>query len=117
MRKFIIAALMLALPATAQARSVGKDGYAFEVAQRETTAFTVRMVYYRSQRELTAALKARSPDMPERDVVRLKAFSTLKADGSSCTIHTLHPSVSHSPEWIGHELMHCSLGEWHPMAG
>lgn len=114
MNKLIgLVALLAASAATAGNK--GADGYTFAVKAMNNKSLQVQVVEYPSEAALTAAwIKADPRRIP--DGRRLMAFSQLDADSKDyCVIHIVDPKVHYAPESVGHELLHCIYGDWHPV--
>lgn len=87
----------------------GKDGYTFDEKQYEKTTVQVNIVTYKSQKDLQKALGNRGGV----DASNVMAFSVLKYPFDTCTVHMVDPSISYMPEFVGHEFLHCTYGQWH----
>lgn len=94
------------------AKPVAKDGYRFEQETFTRTEFPVEIVLLQSDRELQAAFTARGIKGVKPESVA--AFAVIRRNDPRCTIYMVDPKVRYEPEWIGHELVHCIYGEWHP---
>jgi hypothetical protein len=89
------------------------DHYFFEAASYEKTNVTVRIVYHKSFKDLLAAsgYKGMTPG-------ELRAFTYPDKDGTGvCEIHIMDPKVVYYPQYVGHELLHCTHGDFHPSQG
>jgi hypothetical protein len=106
--KKISLALILFLTACNQQPKEGADGYVFSEKQYEKQTVKVNIVTYKSRKELQSIAKTKGADYP--DIV---AFSILQPPYDTCTIHMIDPSVSYDPEFVGHEFLHCTYGQWH----
>jgi hypothetical protein len=88
--------------------NTGADGYQFGTPQYEKQQVLVNVVTYNTQKELLASAKAKGVNDTE-----IVAFSELRAPFDVCTIHMVKPTVKYEPEFVGHEFLHCSYGQWH----
>lgn len=89
----------------------GVDGYHIETTTFERTEIPVSIVLVKSQEELKAEFKKRSPKGDPRN---LAAFAVIRPNDSKCTIYMVDPKVKYEPQYIGHEFVHCMYGDWHP---
>lgn len=89
----------------------GVDGYHIETTTFERTNFPVEVVLVKSQEELKAEFKKRSPKSDPRN---LAAFAVIRPNDPRCTIYMVDPKVRYEPQYIGHEFVHCMYGDWHP---
>ena len=108
MRYVILFLFVLMLGSCDQAPKQGADGYVFASKQYEQNPVTVNVVTYKTQKDLYNAAKARGADYP-----KIVAFSVLTPQRDTCTIHMIDPTVSYQPEYVGHEFLHCTYGQWH----
>lgn len=92
--------------------TVSNDGYYLEATPENNTRFYVRIVKYKSYEEVASAWKKKGGDVP--DVGRIVAFAEWTKDGNSCVIHMVDPKITYRPQFIGHELVHCMHGDFHP---
>ncbi len=108
MRKLLFAFVAVALLCAARA---GVDDFHFQRKEFVRADFPLRVVEHQSLDELRSAApgRARYGVAPGSDIF---AWSIVRADGG-CEIHIVDPAVKYLPEWIGHELMHCTHGRWH----
>ena len=92
--------------------NLGADGYRVETQMFVRDAIELKIVLYPSVAALNNEY-GRTHRVPAGR--ELMAFSSLLPDGTgTCTIHAVDPRVSYHPEFLGHELTHCLLGEFHP---
>lgn len=111
MRAALILALTLA-GCDARDNAPGTDGYRFGKAEFVRTSPVVEIVVHPGAADLQRAAKAAGVT----EVHSAAAWSTLNPTDPArpCRIHIVDPAVKYEPEWIGHELMHCAYGRWHP---
>jgi hypothetical protein len=100
--------LVLFLAACNQQPKEGADGYKFGEKQYEKQTVKVNVTTYKSSKEVQASAKALGADYPG-----IVAFSVLQPPYDTCTIHMIDPAVSYEPEFVGHEFLHCTYGQWH----
>lgn len=112
MRRLLTYGLLLVLAACTVESRAGKDGYVFEKKEFEKTSIKVEMITYKTKAELLKAAKQLNITVESNR--ELAAFATLRPSQNACTIHTMDPSKSYEPEFMGHELAHCFYGRWHP---
>lgn len=84
------------------------DGFMRPEPEHVKTVFVVKMEYFDRWEDLAAKYEELTGESAGK---KLYAFSALRDKG--CTIYTMNPEVIYHPEFVGHELMHCSLGRWH----
>lgn len=91
--------------------SQSTDGYFFEKGSTLLPEKEIHVVMHHNIAELKAAYAVThaSPVAEDRD---LRAFSIIGP--KVCTIHVIDPKVTYMPEFVGHELVHCLYGEFHP---
>jgi hypothetical protein len=89
----------------------GADGYAFEKKEYEKTSLGVTIVVMDSAKDLR---KEAEKYMDKEIAKTVAAFGKISPDTNNCTIYIIDPSVQYEPEFIGHELVHCMYGRWHP---
>ena len=99
--------LLLALTSCNETRKPGADGYVFGDKQFERQSVQVNTVVYKSESEFASELRKRR--LPET----VAAFTILQPPFDSCTIHMIDPAIRYEPEFVGHEFLHCSYGQWH----
>lgn len=109
MFKKVAAVFLLFLASCGPTPQQGADGYTFGQRQYEKTTVQVNIVTYKSQRDLQKALGTRAGV----DASNVVAFSELRPPFDVCTIHMVDPSISYKPEFVGHEFLHCTYGQWH----
>lgn len=111
MRIFILS-LSLLLSACLESSTQGADGYTFGKPQYVVTKPIVEVIVYPSRREFEEEFNKRNTET--RSNSQIVAFTTLyPADKTRCTIHIIDPAVEYSPEFVGHEFLHCMYGQWH----
>jgi hypothetical protein len=95
--------------------SAGDDDYTFDRKEFVRTQSDVRFVAHRSLADLRSAAPADTTAATQAEGRQMFAWSRLSGVGyGHCEVHYVDPAVSYQPEWIGHELMHCAYGRWHP---
>ena len=109
MFKKVAAVFLLFLASCGPTPQKGADGYTFGDKQYEKTTVQVNIVTYKSQAALQKALGNRAGV----DASNVVAFSVLKPPFDTCTVHMVDPSISYKPEFVGHEFLHCTYGQWH----
>lgn len=92
--------------------NTGKDGYYFEKETFSRTDIPLHIILYPSSAALKSEYAKSHNSLAEgRELV---AFSTLNTGNTeTCAVHMVDPKVYYSPEFIGHEIVHCMYGEWH----
>lgn len=89
-----------------KALDIGVDGYLFEGADFEPkTDFKVKVVYSPS---LAAIRKERGDPY-----VVAYTFFPSDTNNNTCEIHIVDPRKLYWPEYIGHEFVHCLVGNFH----
>jgi hypothetical protein len=110
MKKILAGAL--ALLALASCNEQGStDGYYFEPVPR----LEERRIIVKTHPSLEALKSefSKYPSAPNISRDRaLQAFSVISS--TTCTVHIVDPAVRYMPEFIGHEIVHCLYGEFHP---
>jgi hypothetical protein len=91
---------------------IAPDGYYFETATENNSQFYVRIHVYKNYDDLGKAwTKAGGTEFaPGR---RVAAFSKRSNDRKTCDIHMIDPKIEYRPQFIGHELVHCTYGSFH----
>lgn len=121
MKNILLASLVLLFTATtstiSDARPKTSDGYRFSTKSIELKEVRIKIVTYKTKAQLEQAILPYLKKSTTYRSVRsskIEAFSILESpDFEVCTIHMLDPVVSHKPEYVGHELLHCIYGQWH----
>lgn len=111
MKKLILPALFLFLLSCDQSPKRGADDYYFEEKEYEKTSLGVTIVVMESQKAME---QEASKYMDRESAKKVAAFGKVQPATNNCTIYIIDPSVSYQPEFIGHELVHCMYGRWHP---
>jgi hypothetical protein len=112
-KKLLLALAALAtLPLAGCDNNRGTDGYTCDKKEytRETQLLTV--VLHPDIRHLRHSYTVLVTGKSVFADPNLMAYSLLTPD--SCEVHIVDPGKSYKPEWIGHELVHCLHGRWHP---
>lgn len=105
--------LTLLLPFALIACDTGSaDGYKFEEKEFESLTPNIEFVPVENKAELVQRFKAANGHIPEDR--ELQAFSILYPDTNTCIVFIIDPVRSYEPEWIGHEVVHCIYGRFHP---
>lgn len=87
----------------------GSDSYRFERKEFDRPQPAITIVTHPTLAELRAA----APESAKTDRARdLMAWSIIRPE--SCEVHIVDPAKEWRPEWIGHEVAHCTWGRWHP---
>jgi hypothetical protein len=108
----LAACLAVGVVACKKSKVIASDGYYFEQSTFTRLEPGVTIVLVKDQTEMTQLLKDHGRTIQEgREVA---AFSVLEVKESKCTIYMIDPKDSYQPEFIGHELVHCIYGVWHP---
>lgn len=94
----------------------GPDGYYYEAKPYEVTNLKIKMVMYPSLDDLRAAFYESYPEDAAAGTVGAYTVRYNYMKGV-CEIHIVDPAVYYQPHYIGHELMHCVNGNWHPSQG
>lgn len=90
---------------------ISNDGYYIETTTQDNKEFYVRIIKYKSYEDLGKAWKHNGgSDQPKG--YRTVAFS--EWDDKTCTIHMVDPLIDYKPQYMGHELLHCMIGSFHP---
>lgn len=97
--------------------SRGVDGYIFEQAEYSADQLSIRIIRYNSIHDVSAVWN-RNPENVERVpsdriVVAFTEFSYSRGV-ATCTLHIVDPRLRYQPEYLGHELVHCMHGSFHP---
>jgi hypothetical protein len=96
---------------TFRPHQIGLDGHLWEGKEWTHTFVSINVVEYKNYWDLTQDYKKVNGVLPKGAV--LNAFTTY--DGlTTCTLHIIDPDLDYRPEIIGHELMHCVHGDFHP---
>jgi len=101
----MIARLLLA--AGAMLLVGASDGHRWENQPQKHRRVVVTLVTYDSRAELRAAARKRGHTKGH-----IQGFARWR--GNKCEIHIIDPKVCYVPQVIGHELLHCTHGAWHP---
>ena len=110
MKKLLTLLLPLALVAC---NAEGSDGYKFEQKEYEHLAPNIEFRTVKNQTELEDAYRtANGTPLPTNR--ELKAFSILYPDTKTCIVFIIDPEEQYGPQWIGHEVVHCMYGQFHP---
>lgn len=100
----------------AKIAKLGLDGYYIEREEYRHESINVKIVRYRSHQKLIDSWikKFGAIDLPGDKTIR--AFSEWRVTpiGVTCTIHIVEPKIDYQPQFMGHELMHCMSGSFHP---
>jgi len=113
----LIAALLIASCDNSPATKMGSDDYYFE--DKEYTLIDQKYTFIVvPNKEEWDALADKYVGIPGKD---LGAFSRLRLnrasptlEGSECIVYIRDPNWMYEPEFIGHEIIHCLYGRWHP---
>lgn len=89
-------------------QSVAPDGYVFERVEYINDNPKMSFVFYKSREEL----RKYAPSGVKRDT--LVAYTTTWKNSNKCVIHIVDPTLSYEPQYLGHEVLHCLVGNWHP---
>lgn len=100
---------------TEESSRTGADGYTFGTKQFEKKTVTVEIVVHPTLEELqTEAERIGAVRRINNQSASVQAFTHLYPPNfDTCTIHMVDPSVHYSPEFVGHEFLHCVYGQWH----
>jgi hypothetical protein len=85
-----------------------KDGYQFEQKEHNDGSPNIAIIEHKTRKDLLNAWIAAG--MPR--VEDLGAWSQSRK--GLCIIHIMDPKVVYEPELLGHEMMHCIYGNFHP---
>lgn len=130
MRKLILlAVVVLTLPAaqcgSSPSQQVTESGYSFTQPLPEPTgtrtAFSGQMtvIEHPSMASLVKAAEAAGVkfDVPTQVTnakePKFEGGWAKVRPGKFCEVHVLSPAVKPQEMWLGHEVLHCSYGEWH----
>ena len=83
--------------------------YAFEKRQYTSNKIEVTLVEHNSYAEIRQAYVDYAKKPAPRSLI---AFSEINP--KFCIIHTIKPEIDFQPKFVGHEIMHCFYGQWHP---
>jgi len=90
----------------------GSDGYIIEQAEFMHTDIHLRIHMFRSEKEFKAAKISNGvKDPPNAETM---AFTYSNKNSNECEIYMYDPAYIYEPEYIGHELVHCIYGDFHP---
>lgn len=96
------------------AKKRGADGYVFKGAEYNKSQVIVDVVYFDTQKELDEAYKAMDVKKAVTSSAPKAAFSIITKSKNTCTIYMVKPTISkYRPEFVGHEFLHCIMGEFH----
>lgn len=114
---FLTGLMVLSLVACGQntGGNTGADGYSFGEKQFEKKTVTVEIVVHGSLEDL------------QKEAQRIGVVRSFNGEGTSvrafthlyppnfdtCTMHIVDPAVFYTPEFVGHEFLHCVYGQWH----
>jgi hypothetical protein len=119
MRKLIAFVMLLCatmFPANAitSAHELSKDGYYYE--QSTFTRLELRVIIYPVPDlvMLTKLYELHYPDQPFPEGKVVKGFTLLNPNTNMCEIYIIDPTKLYEPEYLGHEMMHCVYGYFHP---
>jgi hypothetical protein len=105
-------ALLLFLSAVALSQK-GTDGYEFGEPQYFKEYVYIKIVRYDTQAELAIASSDHGFEMWQA----VRAFAVMSKDPLGvCEIHIVDPVQIYTPEYYGHEVLHCFYGNWHRQA-
>lgn len=99
----------VALLAGCDNSSSGEDVYSGETFKRST--FEVTLYEYDSLTALRT--KAKQLDAQPKVGNELMAFGIVSLTQPKCSVHVLRPEIVSGRKYWGHELIHCSRGNWH----
>ena len=111
MFKRILIGCLLLVTSCDNASKPGRDGYTFVNPQYTQNQVIVKFVIYKNYNDISRAALNRGVSLAPS--IKLVAFTELKPPFTACTIHMIDPMIDYSPEFIGHELIHCRNGQWH----
>jgi hypothetical protein len=86
------------------------DGYHYEVTEFERATVTVTVVYHNTRQDLERAGEQAGVQINTIER-QLAGFSVVDTKEARCTIHVIGYN---NRVWLGHELLHCTNGRWHP---
>lgn len=111
---FLVITFGIVIGCTKRTGNIGKDGYYFEQESFVRTDFPIEIVLMESEeavgKELAKHKNVAGEIVEGRSVA---AFSTIRKNETRCTIYMVDPKISYTPEFYGHELVHCIYGVWH----
>ena len=104
-------AVVLAMLLASACTTISGDGYKFGNKEYEQNNLQVKIVVYKSIRDLQISAAKHKVTADDKTA----AFSVLQEipHNNVCTIHILDPKIGYWPQFIGHELTHCIYGRWH----
>ena len=105
MKRVVLASLLL-LGACGQPQA--PDGYEFRGREWTRPETQLVIVEHKTQADLVKA----APKGTEQEGHKLMAWSRITP--TRCEVHVVAPETSYEPEWLGHEVAHCSWGRRHP---
>lgn len=111
MKRWFIPWLAASICSAISAQPVARDGYRFERSEFVKKNLTIQVVEFSSLKALRASM---SPDIPAEARAQTDAYSLYIQEGHKCIIVIVDPRIHYAPEDIGHELMHCVHGDFHP---
>lgn len=118
MRRATLAIMAILLGTPATAGGLGADGYSWGVAPPSSTEVLVTIVYHKSRAELLDSFAKSGGESSLEDGQDksgpIYAYSVVNTAEHRCTIHALNPARKYTPQYLGHELLHCLHGQWHP---
>ena len=109
MKKLLLLPLLFLLASCESQNSA--DGYSFGEKQYTQTNLSVNVVVYETKEQFQEEIRRRNLVADGNEIA---AFTVLYVnDQSRCTIHMIDPKADYSPEFVGHEFLHCVYGQWH----
>lgn len=90
----------------------GDDGYIIERSEFDHRYLTLRLHLYRSVSSFEKAAKANG--VASTSKIKTKGFTFYNPNSLVCDMYIYDPKYDYEPEFIGHELVHCLYGDFHP---
>jgi len=92
--------------------SRGVDGYIVEKAEFMHTDINLRVHMYRSRPSFDAASRMMGVEVVKD--AKTMGFTVSNPSDNYCDMYIFDPAFYYGPEFIGHELVHCIYGQFHP---
>lgn len=90
----------------------GVDGYIVENADINHKDLELHVHTYRTVAAFEAA--ARKYNSASTYGIQTEGFTIYRRENNVCDMHIYDPAYQYKPEFIGHELVHCIYGNFHP---
>ena len=93
----------------------GRDGYYFEKKEYYRPDVIITYKFIDNRKEYDELKAERFTSSRARKVEAWSVFyRDVESEYKECIVYVPDPSWTYRPELIGHEVLHCFFGEWHP---